>query len=213
MEPQLAKGVPIVFGKDIINNYYIDDSTGQLYVDLQKALNAYNTKTGVMKFTGSGNSKSIYLELYSPKETKVVRIYKPPYTNTIDVYQFILEYNASNESYGYNYYKRPSSTVYFKGNQALVNVEYFKRLLACLTTEAEISPQIQIPDALKSTLNQIFAGRYADDATLLGTAGEIGVGFIPLNGNVQSGRDFVYDLQHWDWSLGYAGQTALDALE
>jgi hypothetical protein len=210
LEPQLAKGATIPFGASVINNVYIDDLTGQLFVDLFNALNAYSVKTENMKFSGAGDNKSVYVELYSPKKTKVVTIYKSPYKDTIDAYQYALEYNASNGTYSYNYQAMTSSLAYFKDNQTLVNTEYFKRLIACLNSETKSGPSIV--DAVMSALNQIFAGRYSNDTTLLGTAGEIAVGFVPVAGSVQSGRDLVYDLQYWDWSLGHAGQTALDVI-
>jgi hypothetical protein len=59
-------------------------------------------------------------------------------------------------------------------------------------------------------MNQLIKGNYTDDATLLGTCAQIGTGLLGL-GLPADIRDLTYDLTHWKWSWGHAGQTMLDA--
>ena len=59
--------------------------------------------------------------------------------------------------------------------------------------------------------DQVLYGNYSDDVTLLGTAGQIGLGLTGLDfaGDI---RDLTYDITHWDGSLKHAGQTLLDVV-
>ena len=59
--------------------------------------------------------------------------------------------------------------------------------------------------------DQVLYGNYSDDVTLLGTAGQIGLGLTGLDfaGDI---RDLTYDITHWDGSLAHAGQTLLDVV-
>lgn len=59
--------------------------------------------------------------------------------------------------------------------------------------------------------DQLWKGNYSDNVTALGTVGQVGTGLlgVDLPGDI---RDVTYDLTHWEWSWGHAGQTVLDAV-
>ena len=59
--------------------------------------------------------------------------------------------------------------------------------------------------------NQVLLGNYSGEITWLGTAGQIGTSLagIDLPGDL---RDFVYDLQHWEWTQEHFLQTGLDSI-
>jgi hypothetical protein len=67
---------------------------------------------------------------------------------------------------------------------------------------------------LWNSLKQVGFGNYTPDEerTLLGTIGEIGVGFIPYVGSAASARDLSYDLTHWEWTWWHGIQTAGDLI-
>ena len=47
----------------------------------------------------------------------------------------------------------------------------------------------------------MIKGSYAkDEITFLGTIGEIGIGCIPVVGQIAYVREIVYDVQNWEWS-------------
>jgi hypothetical protein len=58
---------------------------------------------------------------------------------------------------------------------------------------------------------QVAMGNYTDDVTILGTGGQIALGFtgIDIVGDI---RDVLYDITHWEWSWEHAGQFGLDAI-
>ena len=64
-------------------------------------------------------------------------------------------------------------------------------------------------DYLESSLRQLVLGNYTDDVTLLGTAGQVGLGLLGADLPADI-RDIVYDVTHWDGSWQHALQTALD---
>ena len=66
---------------------------------------------------------------------------------------------------------------------------------------------------LEKSLKQVIKGSYAGDETnLLGTLGEIGVGCIPVVGQVADIREIVYDVQNWEWKWSNVGDLVLDAV-
>jgi len=73
---------------------------------------------------------------------------------------------------------------------------------------------ISVVSAANRTNNtkQIFNCNCTNNVSLLGTAGEIGAGFIPGLGQVQSGRDLINNITNWQWSWGHVGMTALNAV-
>jgi hypothetical protein len=64
-------------------------------------------------------------------------------------------------------------------------------------------------DYLKKSGSQVLLGNYTDDVTLLGTLGQIALGFTPLDWAADA-RDISSDLVNWEWSWGHAGQTLID---
>lgn len=64
-----------------------------------------------------------------------------------------------------------------------------------------------------NAVQQAFKGNYTpdDQRNLAGTAGEIGVGFVPIVGSIASARDAFYDVTNWKWTWGHALQTGADA--
>ncbi len=64
---------------------------------------------------------------------------------------------------------------------------------------------------LKKSLDQVLLGNYTDDVTLLGTAGQVGLGLAGLDLPADI-RDLTYDLSHWKWTPGHVGQTLLDTV-
>ena len=66
-----------------------------------------------------------------------------------------------------------------------------------------------IEEYLKKSFKQVILGEFTntDDITLLGTVGEIGVGFTPV-GIIQDGRDLVKCFVDWEWSWKHVGWTA-----
>lgn len=66
-----------------------------------------------------------------------------------------------------------------------------------------------IEEYLKKSFKQVILGEFTntDDITLLGTVGEIGVGFTPI-GIAQDGRDLVKCFVDWEWSWKHIGWTA-----
>ena len=64
---------------------------------------------------------------------------------------------------------------------------------------------------MKRSLGQLIEGNYTEDVTLLGTAGQVGSGFIGIDlpGDI---RDIIFDVTNWKWSWGHAGQTGLDLI-
>ncbi len=66
---------------------------------------------------------------------------------------------------------------------------------------------------LDKSFTQAIKGSYAgDETTLLGTVGEIGVGCIPVVGQIADVREIVYDVQNWEWTWGNVGDLALDVV-
>jgi hypothetical protein len=61
---------------------------------------------------------------------------------------------------------------------------------------------------------QVLAGDYTPDENRnwLGTAGEIGVGFIPIVSSVASARDLSQNLSNWQWSWGHALKTGANVV-
>lgn len=66
-------------------------------------------------------------------------------------------------------------------------------------------------DYLKRSLNQVVLGNYTEDVTLLGTAGQIGLGFTGID-FVGDLRDLSADIKDWKWTWSHAGKTALDGI-
>ncbi|MBR7163501.1 MAG: minor capsid protein [Clostridia bacterium] len=66
-------------------------------------------------------------------------------------------------------------------------------------------------DYLQTTLKQIIFGNYADDANLLGTVGQVALGFIGLDLPADI-RDLFYDVTNWKTTWGHLGQTVLDLI-
>ena len=67
-------------------------------------------------------------------------------------------------------------------------------------------------DYWNKSAKQILLGNYnEDDVTLLGTAGQIGLGLtgLDLAGDI---RDLTYDVTHWQWTPRHVAQTVLDAV-
>ena len=64
---------------------------------------------------------------------------------------------------------------------------------------------------MRGRRTRFCTANYSDDVTLLGTAGQIGLGLTGLDfaGDI---RDLTYDITHWDGSLAHAGQTLLDVV-
>ncbi len=67
---------------------------------------------------------------------------------------------------------------------------------------------------LRNSVRQVERGNYTPDEerTLLGTIGEIAVGFTPFFGTAASARDLSYDLTHWEWTWWHGIQTAGDLI-
>ena len=66
---------------------------------------------------------------------------------------------------------------------------------------------------LEKSLNPIVKVSYAGDETnLLGTIGEIAVGFIPVLGQIADVREIVYDIQNWEWKWSNVGDLVLDVI-
>ncbi len=59
--------------------------------------------------------------------------------------------------------------------------------------------------------NQIVYGNYSEDVTIIGMMGQVAVGLTGLDFAADI-RDVWYDLTHWEWSWGHAGQLALDGI-
>jgi len=92
--------------------------------------------------------------------------------------------------------------------------QLIKKTIAYVLCIALILGTISVVSAENRTNNtkQIFTCNYTNNVSLLGTAGEIGAGFIPGIGQVQSGRDLINNITNWKWSWGHIGQTALNAI-
>ena len=61
------------------------------------------------------------------------------------------------------------------------------------------------------SVGQLFKGNYAEDVTLLGTGMQIGAGLVGIDA-LGDFRDLWYDLSHWTWSWGHAGNASLDVI-
>ncbi len=66
-------------------------------------------------------------------------------------------------------------------------------------------------DYLKKSLKQVVLENYTDDVTLLGTAGQIGLGLTGID-FVGDLRDLSADIKDWKWTWGHAGKTLLDGV-
>ncbi|MCF7845102.1 MAG: hypothetical protein K9M03_04735, partial [Kiritimatiellales bacterium] len=64
---------------------------------------------------------------------------------------------------------------------------------------------------LASSLKQVYLGNYTDEVTLLGTSGQITLGFLGADIPADI-RDIIWDIQNWEWSWGHIGQTSLDGI-
>ena len=64
-------------------------------------------------------------------------------------------------------------------------------------------------DYLLKSLKQVAFGNYTDDVTLLGAAGQIGLGLANLD-LPSDIRDLMYDLTNWESTPEHMWQTALD---
>ncbi|MBM7615103.1 RHS repeat-associated core domain-containing protein [Alkaliphilus hydrothermalis] len=64
---------------------------------------------------------------------------------------------------------------------------------------------------LNSSAKQMVMGNYTEDVTVLGTAGQIGMGIVGIGvpGDI---RDLTYDVTNWEWSWRHAGQTTIDLI-
>ena len=68
---------------------------------------------------------------------------------------------------------------------------------------------------LRNSVRQVERGNHTPDEerTLLGTIGEIAVGFTPFFGTAAiAARDLSYDLTHWEWTGWHVFQTAGDVI-
>jgi RHS repeat-associated protein len=65
-------------------------------------------------------------------------------------------------------------------------------------------------DYMSDSFDQVIKGNYSDSVTVIGTSGQIVLGFLNLDlpGDL---RDITYDITNWEWSWSHAGQTALDS--
>jgi len=66
-------------------------------------------------------------------------------------------------------------------------------------------------DYLHRSGRQVLLGSYSDDATLLGTAGEVGLSFTGLDLPADL-RDLSHDVLNPELSLSWAGKTTLDGI-
>jgi hypothetical protein len=64
---------------------------------------------------------------------------------------------------------------------------------------------------IKDSGEQVLLGNYSDKTTILGTAGQIAVGFTGVD-FIGDFRDLTYDLSNWKWTWGHAGFTVLDTV-
>lgn len=65
-------------------------------------------------------------------------------------------------------------------------------------------------DYLKTSLKQMLLGNYTEDTNLLGTLGQVALGFLGLDLPADI-RDLLYDITHWKLTPSHAMQTILDA--
>ena len=63
----------------------------------------------------------------------------------------------------------------------------------------------------KKSANQVIKGNYTNDVTLLGTAGEVALGFSGIDVAADA-RDIIYDIDNWETSWEHVGQTAVDVV-
>ena len=66
-------------------------------------------------------------------------------------------------------------------------------------------------DYLRTSLKQIILGNYTEDTNLLGTLGQVALGFLGLDLPADM-RDLLYDITHWKLTPSHAVQTILDAV-
>ena len=68
--------------------------------------------------------------------------------------------------------------------------------------------------AVGQALDQAIKGDYAEETTLVGTAAQIGVSFIPVADTITDIRDLTYSAQQFWYkpSLGNAGWVAVDLI-
>lgn len=66
-------------------------------------------------------------------------------------------------------------------------------------------------DYLKTSLKQMLLGNYTEDTNLLGTLGQVALGFLGLDLPADI-RDLLYDVTHWKLTPSHAVQTILDAV-
>ncbi|MBN1468663.1 MAG: hypothetical protein JW924_08065, partial [Fusobacteriaceae bacterium] len=64
---------------------------------------------------------------------------------------------------------------------------------------------------LNDSFEQIILGNYTDKVTVLGTTGQIGLGFIGLDLPADL-RDITADIDNWEWSKSHVLQTGMDGL-
>ena len=64
---------------------------------------------------------------------------------------------------------------------------------------------------INRSFKQVLLGNYTDDVTLLGTAGQIGLGIAGLDLPMDI-RDLYYDLTHFKWKWSHIRQTAIDVI-
>ena len=65
-------------------------------------------------------------------------------------------------------------------------------------------------DYLRTSLKQIILGNYTEDTNLLGTMGQVALGFLGLDLPADM-RDLLYDITNWKLTPSHALQTILDA--
>lgn len=88
--------------------------------------------------------------------------------------------------------------------------------IRALTTTESIKWDIRqfgraAPGYILDSTEQAIFGNWTNKVTILGTAGQVGLGFTGLD-FLADARDIDYDFKTWEWSWSHAGQTAVDTV-
>ena len=89
--------------------------------------------------------------------------------------------------------------------------EYYETIRPNAGYQEPLTCESEDKSYLEQSWNQIVYGNYTDDVTLLGTGGQVALGFFGLDLPLDI-RDITYDLTHFELSWDHLGQTAIDAI-
>ncbi|MFW5720740.1 MAG: hypothetical protein ACOCXT_06970, partial [Candidatus Dojkabacteria bacterium] len=133
--------------------------------------------------------------------------------HTVEFERFFGHYFESGtdaQSYLFDYFQAGVMHSYMNFDFLQWNIDELERELQSIEAAASkrlLEKQLD-PGAI---FNQVVYGNYSEDVTLTGTGVQILLGFTGIDVAADL-RDVTYDITHWEWSWGHAGQTTVDGI-